>query len=667
VTDAVQRRSAALADRRVIERELGAGGMATVYLAHDVRHDRKMALKVLRIRSAGAVPLALFLLLTGEARPSISPSAIQDEPSVLANDNRHAAGRLVGGTLTVRLEAREGVWHPEGMEAPPGFTIEAFAEEGGPLLSPGPLLRVPLGTVVRASMRNRLGRPLLVRGLIDRTDNDTAGVELQPGEVREFRFVARRAGTYYYWGRTRDNRAGIGIFEDGQLLGALVVDAAPMPPNERLLVIQLWADRTDTVTFRHTFLVNGLSWPHTERMQATVGDSLHWRVINASVAPHPMHLHGFYYRVDAHGDGVVDTLYRPDQSRMAVTQFLLPGSTVALTWSPKRPGHWLYHCHFIAHIAHAQHLGEAHPEYQHNHALGGMAGLIVGIEVRPRPGDAAEVPPPPARRLRLFADERAGYFGGRPGYGFVLQEGDEPAPDSIRIPGTPILLQREEPVAITVVNRTHVGMSVHWHGIELTSEYDGVPGWSGDASRVAPLIAPGDSFTVRLTPDRAGTFIYHTHADEAEQLASGLYGPLVVLAPGERWDGERDRIFLMGWGGPGAAAPPFMNGSASPPPVRLRAGQSYRLRFINITPSNNQRIRLLADSTTATTWRLFAKDGAQVTPAQAVETSADLILGAGETYDYTLERSQPVRYTLEIATFIRGRAPVLMRVPVIVE
>jgi FtsP/CotA-like multicopper oxidase with cupredoxin domain len=433
------------------------------------------------------------------------------------------------------------------------------------------------------------------------------------------------------------------------------------------MVIGLWVDRTDTVTEHHTFLVNGLSWPHTERIQATVGDSLHWRVINASVAPHPMHLHGFYYRTDAHGDGAADTIYGPDQTRMAVTQFLLPGQTVALTWSPKRPGHWLYHCHFIAHVDEDQHMGAAHPEYMHNHALGGMAGLIVGIDVRPRPGDVAEVAPPPARRLRLFADERPGYFGGRPGYGFVLQDGAEPARDSIRIPGTPILLRRDEPVAITVLNRTRVGMSVHWHGIELTSVFDGVPGWSGDSARVAPLIAPGDSFTVHLTPDRAGTFIYHTHAAEAEQLASGLYGPLVVLGPGERWDAEHDRIFLMGWGGPGADAPPFLNGSASPEPVRLRVGQRYRLRFINITPSNNQRLRLLADSTTPTTWRVFAKDGAQVSPTQALEARADLRLGAGETYDFTFERAAPARYTLVIVTGIHNKPPVTMRVPVVVE
>lgn len=611
--------------------------------------------------------LALALFLVGGTRPSSMTADRRERTTVVPHDNRRPAGHLGRGVLTVHLEAREGVWSPESIGVAPQFAIDAFAEEGGPLLTPGPLLRVPVGTVVEATVRNRLTRPMLMRGLYDHAGTDTAAVELQPGERRLFRFVAGQAGTYYYWGRSRDDRRGLGVFEDGQLLGALVVDRAPPPRGERLLVIALFADRGDTVTQRHTFLVNGRSWPHTELLEATVGDSLHWRVINASVAPHPMHLHGFYYRVDAVGDGKVDTLYRPEQARMAVTQFMTPGNTLALSWSPKRPGHWLYHCHFIAHIEHLQHLAAPHAEHEHNHALGGMAGLIIGIAVRPRRGEAAEVQPQPVRRLRLFADQKDGVYGARPAYGFVLQEGAEPARDSIRIPGTPLLLRRDEPVAITVINRSAVGISIHWHGIELTSLFDGVPGWSGTNASVAPLIAPEDSFTVHLTPDRAGTFIYHTHADEAEQLASGLYGPLIVLAPGEEWDAEHDRIFLMGWGGPGATAPPFLNGSASPPPVRLRLGELYRLRFINITPSNNQRVRLLADSVTPTTWRLYAKDGAQVAPAQAMEMPADLQLGAGETYDFSFVRPVPGRYTLVITTRIFRQPPREMRVPVVVE
>ncbi len=48
VTDTFDRLKTALADRYAIERELGAGGMATVYLARDLKHDRRIAVKVLR-------------------------------------------------------------------------------------------------------------------------------------------------------------------------------------------------------------------------------------------------------------------------------------------------------------------------------------------------------------------------------------------------------------------------------------------------------------------------------------------------------------------------------------------------------------------------------------------------------------------------------------------
>ncbi len=61
MSDAANRLKAALADRYVVERELGAGGMATVYLAHDLKHDRHVALKVLRPELAAVLGAERFV------------------------------------------------------------------------------------------------------------------------------------------------------------------------------------------------------------------------------------------------------------------------------------------------------------------------------------------------------------------------------------------------------------------------------------------------------------------------------------------------------------------------------------------------------------------------------------------------------------------------------
>ena len=61
MTDPMDRLASALADRYTIEREIGAGGMATVYLAHDVKHDRKVALKVLRPELAAVLGADRFI------------------------------------------------------------------------------------------------------------------------------------------------------------------------------------------------------------------------------------------------------------------------------------------------------------------------------------------------------------------------------------------------------------------------------------------------------------------------------------------------------------------------------------------------------------------------------------------------------------------------------
>src|SRR5215203_2623573 len=97
--------TSALADRYRIERELGAGGMATVYLAHDLRHDRKVALKVLKPELAAVLGAERFVV-------EIKTTAALQHPHILPLfDSGEADGFLFyvmpfidGETLRAKLD-----------------------------------------------------------------------------------------------------------------------------------------------------------------------------------------------------------------------------------------------------------------------------------------------------------------------------------------------------------------------------------------------------------------------------------------------------------------------------------------------------------------------------------------------------------------------------------
>ena len=124
---------------------------------------------------------------------------------------------------------------------------------------------------------------------------------------------------------------------------------------------------------------------------------------------------------------------------------------------------------------------------------------------------------------------RASVYGKYVGYGFVRGDSPEAAMrDSFSVPGPTLELVRGKRVAVTIVNQSHEAAAVHWHGIELESYPDGVPGWSGSGATTIPFIMPGDSLTVRFTAPRAGTFMYHSHSNEMQQISSGMYGAIIV-------------------------------------------------------------------------------------------------------------------------------------------
>jgi FtsP/CotA-like multicopper oxidase with cupredoxin domain len=606
---------------------------------HRSNHALRGAITLLICATVGPISIS--------ARWSPAAPAEETRERITISDNRVASGSLVAQTLTVRLEARTGEWHPD-RDSDPGVVVNAFAVEGGPVQIPGPLIRVTEGTEIHAVVRNRLGgEPLAIHGLYDRlgkTSASTDAVVIPPGETREFGFVAGKPGTYYYWGATDpatvlDQRTPT----DSQMSGALIVDPRDGPTDpDRVLLIGLWGAAQPANALRR-IVINGRSWPHTERLTYRVGDTVRMRVINAGAAVHPMHLHGFYFNVDSRGDEREDTIFPPDSSpHLVVTERLATGRTFTLTWKPTRPGNWLFHCHDNAHLLPGGFLDGRPPltsaarHHVENHALEMMAGPVMGITVTGVSAERAAPTSDKRRRLRLVARVDTGGTDDEPAFGYTLENGETPtSPPMPYLPGPTIVLKRGEPVSITVENQLPEPTSVHWHGIELESYYDGVAGFAGEGMRIAPAIPPGGSFEALFTPPRSGTFIYHTHIDEVRQQQAGLSGALLVVDSPETYDPEHDLVLLVTVPRHNPSADVvLLNGSSAPAAREMRVDQHYRLRFINVhTFRPSMRMRILRESALLS-WRALAKDGMELPDDRRIEGPSEIQMGNGETYDF---------------------------------
>ncbi|MBQ0797551.1 multicopper oxidase domain-containing protein, partial [Zhongshania sp.] len=97
------------------------------------------------------------------------------------------------------------------------------------------------------------------------------------------------------------------------------------------------------------------------------------------------------------------------------------------------------------------------------------------------------------------------------------------------IPAPTLRLREGDEVTIRVTNHLAVATSIHWHGILLPYQMDGVPGISFKG------IAPGETFTYRFTLQQSGTYWYHSHSGFQEM--TGMYGALII----EPRAGERHR------------------------------------------------------------------------------------------------------------------------------
>ncbi|TML12047.1 MAG: multicopper oxidase family protein [Actinobacteria bacterium] len=105
------------------------------------------------------------------------------------------------------------------------------------------------------------------------------------------------------------------------------------------------------------------------------------------------------------------------------------------------------------------------------------------------------------------------------------------------VPGPLIETEVGDTVEARLTNSLPQATTIHWHGVRVPAHMDGT-------EAVQPPVEPGGAFEYRFVVPDAGTFWYHSHTNETEQLERGLYGGLIVRDPGEP-DFDSERVLIL--------------------------------------------------------------------------------------------------------------------------
>jgi manganese oxidase len=144
-----------------------------------------------------------------------------------------------------------------------------------------------------------------------------------------------------------------------------------------------------------------------------------------------------------------------------------------------------------------------------------------------------------------------------------------------QVPGPQIRVREGDRVRVNLTNKLPESTSIHFHGLELPNDQDGVP------FITQPPVKPGASFTYEFTVPNAGSHMYHSHHNAAMQVGLGLLGAFVVepKRPVTAHRADVDYVMVLNDGSHGYT----LNGKGFPAtePIVCKQGQTVRLRFMN--------------------------------------------------------------------------------------
>jgi FtsP/CotA-like multicopper oxidase with cupredoxin domain len=195
-----------------------------------------------------------------------------------------------------------------------------------------------------------------------------------------------------------------------------------------------------------------------------------------------------------------------------------------------------------------------------------------------------------------------------------------------QVPGPQIRVKQGDRVRVILHNQLPESTSIHFHGLELPNDMDGVP------YITQPPVKPGQSFTYEFTVPNAGSNMYHSHHDSTKQVGLGLLGAFIV-EPKEKAAHDTvdvDEVLILNDGVHGYT----FNGKSFPAtqPLVAKLGQKLRIRFMNegmmIHPMHLHGIHLT----------VVAKDGWDVPAPWRCDT---LNVAPGERWDVIVNCNNP--------------------------
>ena len=195
------------------------------------------------------------------------------------------------------------------------------------------------------------------------------------------------------------------------------------------------------------------------------------------------------------------------------------------------------------------------------------------------------------------------------------------------VPGPTIHVRQGDTLRVILTNHLPAPTTIHWHGMNVPAAMDGSPGFSQSP------VPPGQSFIYQFVVQQPGTYIYHTHVDDLNQLDRGLYGAVVVEPRTPATGPKPDRDYLMlisSWKVFSSTENYFsINGKSYPlgKPFEVKRGQRIRVREIDISGTEFHTMHLHGHH-----FQIVAFDG-QPVAAGARQMMDTVTLGPGETRD----------------------------------